>query len=284
MSNAVAQSQGNALAWINTPTTLATLKTACARHVTPERLARVVLTAANRQPKLLSCTKESIWQSVLDCAAMGLEPDAWGRAYLVPYEDRRNNRTLCQLIIGYKGLVELAMRSGRVKSIKAEVVYERDEFHYSFGLNERLDHVPAQGDRGRATHAYAYAILTDGGHVFEVLSVADVDRVRSRSKAGQSGPWQTDWEMMARKTAIRRLAKLLPLSSEFRDAVERDPGGDEDLIPLEAPAIPSAEAPPTINTSAERVDDTTPPPADDKPTDPPAAAAPKGNPFAGKGA
>jgi recombination protein RecT len=281
MTTAVSQqSQGNALAWINNPSTLATLKTACARHVTPERLARVVLTAANRQPKLLSCTKESIWQSVLDCAAMGLEPDAWGRAYLVPYEDRRNNRVLCQLIIGYKGLVELAMRSGRVKSIKSEVVYERDEFAYAFGLNERMDHIPAQGDRGRATHAYAYAILTDGGHVFEVLSVADVERVRSRSKGGQSGPWQTDWEMMARKTAIRRLAKMLPLSSEFRDAVERDPGGDEDLIPLETTV--AGDAPPTIDTTAQRLDEPPAPPSDPTPSEPaPATApsAPKSNPF-----
>jgi recombination protein RecT len=202
--------------------------------LTPERLARVVLTAVNRQPKLAACTRESIWQAILDCAALGLEPDAWGRAYLVPYEDRKNNRTICQLIVGYKGLVDLAYRSGRVRSIKAEVVYERDDFAYRFGLEEKLEHIPASGDRGQPTYAYAYAILADGGHAFEVLTKAEVERVRSRSRASQSGPWVSDWDAMARKTAIRRLCKMLPLSSEFRDAQERD---SDDELPLESDAV-----------------------------------------------
>lgn len=275
-----AKRQDQPLAWMQSPTTMAALKSACASHVTPERIVRVALTAANRQPKLLQCTKESLWQAILDCAAMGLEPDAWGRAYLVPYEDRRNNRVLAQLIIGYKGLVELAMRSGRVRSIKAEVVCERDRFEYAFGLTEKLEHVPAQGDRGRPTHVYAYALLTDHGHVFEVMSAADVERIRTRSRAKDNGPWTTDWDMMARKTAIRRLAKLLPLSPEFRDAVERD---DREDPTLDLPAITmGGDAPPTVDTTAEHVGPEGEVLAGDQP--PADAPATKANPFAGKGA
>jgi recombination protein RecT len=154
------------------------------------------------------------------------------------------------------------MRSGRVTSIKAEVVFSNDSFTYSFGLSETLEHVPADGERGRPTHAYAYALLKDGGHAFEVMTVAEVERIRGRSRAGQSGPWVSDWEMMARKTAIRRLAKLLPLSSEFRDASERDTGDDH----LGEIDLPAGDHPPTIDTTAT--------------TEHPVQSEQKSNPFA----
>ncbi len=211
----------------------AALSGALPKHVTVDRMVRVVLTAMNRTPKLLACTKESLWQSVMDCASLGLEPDALGRAYLIPYEDKKNNRTICQLQIGYKGLADLAYRSGMVESIQAQAVHEKDHFELAFGSNEKLDHKPyMDGDRGKVVAVYAYCKLKGGAFKFDVMSVRDVEVIRARSKSGNNGPWATDWNEMAKKTVFKRMAKTLPLSSEIRSAIELDDAAN----PVEAVA------------------------------------------------
>jgi recombinational DNA repair protein RecT len=101
-------------------------------------------------------------------------------------------------------------------------VRENDEFQYEYGLQEKLRHVPALSARGDIKYVYAYATFTNGGYAFVVLSKADVDFYRSRSKASDTGPWTTDYEAMAQKTAVRRLAKWLPLTVEFAKAVALD--------------------------------------------------------------
>ena len=208
----------------------AQIAAALPKHVTADRMVRTVLTAMNRNPKLLECTKESLWQAVMDCASLGLEPDALGRAYLIPYEDRRNNRVVCQLQIGFKGLADLAYRSGMVATLQSQVVYANDKFDFAFGTDEKLDHRPSMtGERGEPVCVYAYCKLKDGAFKFDIMSVSDVNRIRDRSqgyksavKYGKDHPWTTDWSEMARKTVFKRLAKMLPLSSEIRQAVDAD--------------------------------------------------------------
>jgi recombination protein RecT len=238
------------------------------KHITPDRMVRTVLTAMNRNPKLLDCTKESLWQAVMDCASLGLEPDALGRAYLIPYEDRRNNRTICQLQIGFKGLADLAYRSGMVATIQAQVVRSNDHFVFGFGTDEKLEHKPLMtGDRGAPVCVYAYCKLKDGAFKFDLMSVDDVNRIRDRSqgyksaqKYGKDHPWTTDWDEMAKKTVFKRLAKMLPLSSEIRDAVERDNAHQEIDLSEVAAAKPDRladefAAPVTVDTTAETVKD-----------------------------
>lgn len=239
----------------------ASLAAALPKHITADRMVRVVLTAMNRQPKLLQCTKESLWQAVMDCASLGLEPDALGRAYLVPYEDRKSSppRLLCQLQIGYKGLADLAYRSGLVESLQAQVVYDKDVFEFAYGINEKLHHVPTNdAKRGIQTHVYAYCRMKGGAFKFDVMTGADVERIRGRSKAGNSGPWQSDWDEMAKKTVFKRLAKMLPLSSEVRQAIERDNETEGiDLSQATGGDIGDRLAPDgmtTVDTTAERVD------------------------------
>lgn len=235
------------------------------KHITPDRMVRTVLTAMNRNPKLLDCTKESLWQAVMDCASLGLEPDALGRAYLIPYEDRRNNRVICQLQIGFKGLADLAYRSGMVATLQAQVVRANDHFVYAFGAEEKLEHRPLMsGDRGAPTCVYAYCKLKDGAFKFDLMSVDDVNRIRDRSqgyksaaKYGKDHPWTTDWDEMAKKTVFKRLAKMLPLSSEIREAVERDTAHQEIDLAEVASTKPDRLADdftgPTHDTTAETV-------------------------------
>lgn len=214
----------------------ASLAAALPKHITADRMVRVVLTAINRNPKLLECTKESLWQSIMDCASLGLEPDALGRAYLVPYSNKAKDANgverwlmQAQLQIGFKGFADLAYRSGMIDTLQAQVVYERDHFILEFGSAEKLEHKPAPGDRGKAVGVYAYCRMKGGAFKSDYMTVADVERIRQRSKSKDRGPWVTDFDEMAKKTVFKRLSKYLPLSSEIRDAVDRDNAADFDL-------------------------------------------------------
>lgn len=185
------------------------------KHLTPERFMRVALTALTKTPKLVNCTKESLMTCLLDCSSLGIEPDG-RKAHLIPYGN------VCTLIIDYKGLVDLARRSGDVAYIHADVVREKDEFDYAYGSNAFLKHKPAADKRGSVTQVYSFVKLKDGSESFIVMSVTEIEAVRKRSKAANNGPWCSDWDEMAKKTAFRRHSKWLPLSSEFQEANEKD--------------------------------------------------------------
>ncbi|WP_159067403.1 recombinase RecT [Gordonia iterans] len=186
------------------------------KHMNPDRMARIATTVLRQTPALARCTPESFLGALLTASQLGLEPGPLGEAYLVPYGNT------VTFIPGYRGLVKLAFQSGRVQTLQAHVVHENDDFDYSYGLTPTLRHKPSLGDRGKPIAVYAAAVLKDGGSQFEVMSVADVEAIRRRSKAGNNGPWKTDWSAMARKTVVKQLAKWLPLSTEFSDAVVRD--------------------------------------------------------------
>ncbi len=226
MSNAPATANQNAPAPAKEPGTFREmiltekyknqLAAALPKGLTADRMIRVVLTAMNRTPKLLNCTKESLWLSVLNCAALGLLPDPLGRAYLVPYG------TKCELIIGYKGLIDLAYRSDRIGMIQLKAVYAGDDFIYEFGLEPMLDHKPC--DRpGPLTHVYSIVHIKGcDSPSFDVMRKDEVDAIRKRSKAANDGPWVTDYDAMAMKTVFRRHSKVLPMSAELAQALEHD--------------------------------------------------------------
>lgn len=198
--------------------------------VKPQHFLRVIMSTIKGDSKLQDCTPDSILRAVLASAQTGLEPDPiLGHAYLVPFFNRKayqgRGALEAQFMIGYKGLIELARRSGQVISISAQVVYTNDKFDFEYALGEdTFTHRPALGEeeRGKPKAVWAKAVLKDGGRVFEVMSVADVNKIRDLSKAGNSGPWRDHWDEMARKTAVRKLAKYLPLSSEFQRAAALD--------------------------------------------------------------
>lgn len=196
------------------------------KSMTSDRLTRIVMTECRKTPALLKCAPESFYGAVLQCAALGLEPgSALGHCYLLPFGNGkdRSGRPNAQLIIGYRGMIDLARRSGQIISLQAWTVHAQDTFNYQLGLEPDIQHVPAStADRGPVTHVYAVAKLKGGGIQFEVMSRAEIEKVRSTSKAGNSGPWASHWDEMAKKTVIRRLFKYLPVSIEAVRAVEID--------------------------------------------------------------
>lgn len=206
---------------LKSPGMIAEIGKAMPKHCSPERMARVALTCLTRTPKLARCTQESFFECLLSLSQWGLEPDG-RRAHLIPYGDK------CTLIIDYKGYVELAYRSGIVRNIHADVVRDGDIFEYNLGRVQK--HVPwflrRDADRPEAAGdvfaAYCTVELVGETVKAEVLSREDVEGIRKRSKASGNGPWVTDWNEMAKKTAFRRVSKWLPLSAEILDAMDRD--------------------------------------------------------------
>ena len=192
------------------------------RHLSVDRMVRIAMTEIRRTPQLLKADPASLFGAVIQAAQLGLEPGINGQAYLVPFRNGRTGRIEVQFIPGYKGLMDLARRSGKVKKIVARVVREGDEFEYQLGTNEFIRHIPRSGPDAKAVAAYAVAVLEDGTEQFEVMLREEIDRIRQRSKAANSGPWATDYEEMAKKTVARRLCKYLPASVELSHAVALD--------------------------------------------------------------
>ena len=190
--------------------------------LSPERFTRITLSALSASPTLQQCTPQSFLGAMMTAAQLGLEPNTpLGQAYLIPY--RNHGRLECQFQLGYKGMLDLAYRSGEISVIQAHAVYENDDFEYTLGLEPTLKHKPAMRDRGEPVAFYAVFRTKDGGFGFEVMSVDDV-RIHARkySKAYGNGPWQTNFEEMAKKTVLKRVLKYAPVRSDFARAVAQD--------------------------------------------------------------
>lgn len=231
------------------------IKLALPKHLNPDRMLRIAMTSVQRTPQLLDCDPTSLIAAVIQSAQLGLEPDgALGHAYLIPFGKTAT------LIPGYRGLVDLARRSGQLSTISAHVVYEKDAFRYTYGLDEKLVHEPYDGDEdpGKMTHAYAVAKLKDGGIQFTVMSRREIMAIKNGSPGAKKSdsPWNhKDREPeMWKKTAIRRLAKLLPMSIEMAQAIRLDEqaeaGLPQDLDVIDTTAEPADKAPTSIGDLA----------------------------------
>lgn len=200
------------------------IKKALPSVLTPERFTRIVLSALSSNPKLAETTPQSFLGAMMTAAQLGMEPNTpLGQAYLLPYWNGRNNCYECQFQLGYKGLLDLAYRSGDISVVQSQVVYENDEFSYSYGLEPELKHIPAKADRGDPTHVYAVFRTKSDGFGYEVASIEDIRTHAQRySKSFGNGPWQTNFEEMAKKTVLKRVLKYAPLKSEFVRKLAQD--------------------------------------------------------------
>jgi recombination protein RecT len=191
------------------------------RHLTAKRFARNLYVACQRTPKVLLCSRDSIIGSMIEAAQLGLEPGVGGQGEILPYKTKEGWKA--QFIPGYRGLMKLARQSGTIGSFMAETVDEADHFEFKLGTNPKIDHVPGESPTGNVTHAYAVAhLLGTDDWQFAVMTRAQIEEVRKGSKAGNFGPWKSNWPEMAKKTVIRRLCKLLDTSPEVQRAVTMD--------------------------------------------------------------
>tara|TARA_R110000850_G_C9996151_1_gene468183 strand:+ start:13260 stop:14051 length:792 start_codon:yes stop_codon:yes gene_type:complete len=182
------------------------------KHLSPERFGRVAITALTRTPKLLECTKESVFKCLLDLSAMGLEPDG-RRAHLIPYGK------VCTVIVDYKGIVELMRRSGDVVTIHADIVCENDEFAHNMGEISRHT-FDLREPRGEMYAVYCQVTFKDGSKQSAIMTKGEIQAIQKRSRSGGSGPWVTDFNEMAKKTVVRRVSKMITLSPEIAQHIE----------------------------------------------------------------
>ena len=223
--------------------------------ITPERFTRIALTAYSDNAALQKCDADSFLGAMMQAAQLGVEPNTpLGQAYLIPYGNK------VQFQLGYRGMSDLAYRSGEIQMIQAHEVHENDEFEYELGLDPKLRHIPALKNRGEVILYYAVFKLINGGVGFEVMSKEDVETfAKKKSKTYRNGPWQTDFDAMAKKTLVKRLLKFAPVKSDFARAVAADEtiksGISENMadLPDETVTIDAETTAPTENADYEEI-------------------------------
>lgn len=198
------------------------LAAVAAQHMRPEQMLRLMANAIRTTPQLGECDPLSLLGAMMTCGSLGLMPNTpLGLAYLIPFKNTRKNITEVQLIVGYRGMIDLARRSGHIVNIHGDVVYESDDFSFEYGSNQHLTHRP-RGPRKTPLYAYCHAKLTDG-EAFVVLPWDHVVGVRDASQGYRTAvkygkkdsPWIAHQHEMAAKTAVRALFKYLPISIEI---------------------------------------------------------------------
>lgn len=202
------------------------IEDALPKHLTPERMIRIALTELRKTPRLQQCDPMSFMGAIVQACQLGLEPGgSLGHCYLIPYGKE------CQLQLGYRGMVDLARRSGNILSIEARCVYAGDDFEVALGTESAIKHVP----RFKTTDivfVYAVAKLVGGGIQFDAMSIGEINHIRDTYSAGfkrdpKSSPWTSAPDEMAKKTVVRRLFKMLPTSIEIREAIQVDDDEDQ---------------------------------------------------------
>lgn len=245
IQNAVAKSNGTAVSAAGNPQKTmrdlinrmsGEIAKALPSVMTPERFTRITLSALGNNPTLAECTPSSFMGAMMTAAQLGVEPNTpLGQAYLIPYKNNKKitdpdgktrwiQQLECQFQLGYKGMLDLAYRSGEISVIQAHTVHENDTFEVEFGLDAKLTHKPKMdGDRGKAIAYYAMFRTKDGGYGFEVMSVDDInEHARKFSKSFGNGPWQTNFDEMAKKTVLKKVLKYAPLKSDFVRGISQD--------------------------------------------------------------
>jgi recombination protein RecT len=208
------------------------------KEVEASRFLRISLHAMRRNAQLLQCTPASILQCLLESARLGLEPTGgMGGAWMVPYR-QKDGGYQAQLIVDYRGLIRLAIESGYVQSVEAHLVREGDVFEVERGDRPIFRHVPNfVAEPGKVTAAYAIARYKSGGYSAEVMTLDQIEGIRGRSKAGNSGPWITDWNEMARKTVVRRLCKYVPMGAKVQRAMQIEDDAEDMGIDADAEVL-----------------------------------------------
>ncbi|KKK57705.1 hypothetical protein LCGC14_3051780, partial [marine sediment metagenome] len=185
--------------------------------MTYKRFMNMSLMAIARTPKLANCDFSSIYLSLMECARLGLYPDG-RQAAIVPYKGKA---TLLPMV---QGIIELMLRSPAVAKVESRVVYSDDHFDFEYGLNPRLEHVPAKekSEDRQITYSYAIVFWKNTNPTFEVVMREEIDKARQSSAAPNSPAWVI-WESeQSRKVAVKRIAKYVDLTPEAQALISWD--------------------------------------------------------------
>lgn len=236
---------------------------AAPRGIEAKQLVRDALTALRQNPELAECDPQSVLGGLMTMAQLGLRVGVLGHGWLLPFRDWKTKQKKAQLVIGYQGLVELAYRSNKIKSLSARTVHANDHFRIEYGIDETLEHRPAPGDRGEVIGYYAVVKFLPDGHSFYYMTKAEAEVYRDRYAMAKNrqgevvGPWKSEFDGMAKKTCVRQLSKLMPKGTELSVALMVDDAVRVDIDPGMPPELVSSHverddaAPETPHFAAE---------------------------------
>lgn len=227
-AGAVAKKKGSSVVeYLNDAKFQAQIAAALPKFLDTEHFVRSALTEFRLNPALAECSVPSVLGYFMQAAACGLEPaSVLGQCYPVPFNNKKTGQKECQFILGYRGMLAIARRSGEVSSVSAQIVHENDTFDIVYGLESKLEHKPCvKGNPGAMVGAYVVVRFKDKEMEPQIMYMSkdDIEKHRKRSKAADSGPWMKDYEEMSKKTVFRSVFKWLPVSIE--QAVEASNDG-----------------------------------------------------------
>lgn len=244
---------------------------AAPRGVEARQIVRDAMTALAQTPKLAECEPRSVLGALMTMAQLGLRVGVLGHGWVLPFWDSRAREFKAQLVIGYKGYVALAHRSGQIASISARTVHENDHFEVEYGVDEKLVHRPSKQDRGEPIGYYAVVRFANGGHSFWHITRQEAEHHRDRYAMSKKrdgtivGPWKDNFDEMAQKTCVRALAKFMPQNTDLATALAVDDTVRLDYNPDADPAHVSQHIESTV------VPTSTPTATDDFPVEEPPA-------------
>lgn len=219
-----AKKQGTALDYLNSNAFTEQLQKALPKFLDTDHFVRSAISEFRLNPALKECSVPSVLGYFMQAAMCGLEPaSTLGQCYPVPFNNKKTGQKEVQFILGYRGMMSIARRSGDLALIEAHIVHEKDDFSLSYGLTPDIEHKPfIDGDPGAVRGAYCVVWFKDGNCQYRFMPKSEIDKHRARSKASSYGPWVTDYEEMCLKTVFRSMFKWLPISIEAANAVSRD--------------------------------------------------------------
>lgn len=258
------------------------LKALAPKYVNVQRLLALALEARIRNPLLAQCSPESVLAFCKKCAETGIDRIGAGGMWPVPFRNKKTNVLEMVAVPDWRALIEKAKKAKALSHATAEVVHERDVFHFTRGTNPTLTHEPCLKEPGKTEAAYCVYVLPDGRQDFVVMSLDELDKVKGAAKAKDSGPW-VDWpDEMRKKTVVKRAMKLFEGASiELTNLIDTDNAalGFESIHEL--PPGPPIEMPWRLSAAQHEAAPTQeaptppPPPAAPAPSQPAAAATPQ---------
>lgn len=225
-------------------------KSALPSHINADKFTRVAMTAIQQNPDLLECDRRTLFGATMRAAQDGLLPDGREGA-IVKFKGT------AQWMPMVAGIMKKVRNSGEISTWSVQVVKEHDQFDYQLGDFEQIIHKPALRQRGNTIGAYSIVTMKDGEKSREFMDIDQIIAIKNRSRSGNSGPWQSDFDEMAKKTVVRRHSKRLPMSTDLDELLRED----DDLFmpepapaPAPAPQQSAAEAAPDKKKRPSRLD------------------------------
>lgn len=262
--NSVTAYEDNIRVWFRTNGTK--LRSLCGNKEMADRILVAAMNTIQKIPTIVECSPTSFCSALMQCAEFNLMPGFSGEAYILPFKNNKNGgKKDATFVLGYNGTVQLLYRSAMVKDIEAEIVCEKDYFHFTRGSGRKLEFEPAEGtldERGAWLGAYVIIRNIFGGEHIAYMSAKDILAIKNRAPAGDSAfsPWNSkfanDRAWMWLKCPLKAAAKLSPKSTKSNLLIQALAADNDGSPKNDVPTLPTLPATTAGKLSAADLEET----------------------------